>query len=86
MLNTALSLSADLTPHTWGTCSPKNCSWTRCRHSALSSGPVKRGDVLMLRTKDQKIRPWVACVTEHVATTGWASRCRTDMGGARLFL
>lgn len=42
--------------------------------------------LLTLRTKDQKSRPQVACVAEHTATTGWASRCRTDASGARLLL
>lgn len=79
-LNVALSLSANLTPHAWGTCSPKSCSWIQCQRSALSSRP------LMLRTKGQKLCPRVACVTEHTATTGWASRWRTDMGGTRLLL
>lgn len=85
-LNVALSLSADLTPHTWGTCSPKSCSWIQCQRSALSSRPVKSGDALMLRTKGQKLCPRVACVAEHMATTEWASRWRTDVGGTRLLL
>lgn len=40
----------------------------------------------MLRTKGQKLCPRVACVAEHMATTEWASRWRTDVGGTRLLL
>lgn len=89
-LNVALSLSANLTPHTWGTCSPKSCSWIQCQRSALSSRP------LMLRTKGQKLCPRVACVQStrpprgghHAGGQTWVGpgcsceRCLLTIGGS----
>lgn len=57
MLNMALSLLADPTAYTWGTCSPKSCSWTWCRRSALSSRPVKSGDALNVEDQGSEKLP-----------------------------
>lgn len=83
MLNMALSLLADLTAHTWGTCSPKSCSWTWCRH-ALSSRPVKSGDALNVEDQGSEKPPsgGLRCRAHSHHGVGIALQDRREWGQA----